>query len=195
MAPPQSQSQRPFRRRLRRLMRPTFGAAKTGKTAHAAKAPGKRRRVPRVSRTERPVPNSLPLVAQTCGTGMPRSLLRYSAPSRQMGGRRTFGACRSVSSERSEPPPAVAAAEHCRAGRKKGRRMSERRERSDHSEFGGPRPDQNGQGTRPEAASAAVGPAAPEGNGGQGRIHSVSEVRRLHAGNPTAARSAIGGSK
>jgi len=104
MAPPQSQSQRPFRRRLRRLMRPTFGAAKTGKTAHAAKAPGKRRRVPRVSRTERPVPNSLPLVAQTCGTGMPRSLLRYSAPSRQMGGRRTFGACRSVSSERSEPP-------------------------------------------------------------------------------------------
>jgi len=92
-------------------------------------------------------------------------------------------------------PPAVAAAEHCRAGRKKGRRMSERRERSDHSEFGGPRPDRNAQGTRPEAASAAVGPAAPEGNGGQGRIHSVSEVRRLHAGNPTAARSAIGGSK
>ena len=159
------QIQKRFRRPLRRLMRPTFGAAKVGKTAHAAKAPGKLRRVPCVSRTERPVPNSLPLVAQTCGTGMPRSLLRYSAPSRQMGGRRTLGACRSVSSERSEPaPPAVAAAEHCRAGRKKGRRMSERRERSDHSEFGGPRPDRNAQGTGPEAASAAVGPAASPGS-------------------------------
>jgi len=32
-------------------------------------------------------------------------------------------------------------------------------------------------------------------NGGQGRTRSVSEARRLHAGNPTAARSAIGGSK
>ena len=62
------------------------------------------------------------------------------------------------------PHPAVAAAEHCRAGRKKGRRMSERRERSDHSEFGGPRPDRNAQGTGPEAAPAAVGPAASPGS-------------------------------
>ena len=62
------------------------------------------------------------------------------------------------------PHPAVVAAEHCRAGRKKGRRMSERRERSDHSEFGGPRPDRNAQGTGPEAAPAAVGPAASPGS-------------------------------
>ena len=51
-------------------MRPTLvmtiGAAKVTKTAHAAKAPGKLRRVPCVSRSERPVPNSLPSVAQTC---------------------------------------------------------------------------------------------------------------------------------
>src|SRR6056297_1800818 len=40
-----NQSQRPFRRRLRQLSRPTFGAAKVGKTARAAKAPGKLRRV------------------------------------------------------------------------------------------------------------------------------------------------------
>src|SRR6056297_2393846 len=95
-------------------MRPTFGAAKVGKTAHAAKAPGKLRRVPCVSRIERPVPNSLPSVAQTCGTGLPRSLLRYSAPSRQMGGRRTLGACQrkglrafGVRSPPS-PPPSIA---------------------------------------------------------------------------------------
>src|SRR6056297_382633 len=49
------------------------------------------------------------------------------------------------------PPPAVAAADHFRAGRKTGRRMSERRERSDHSEFDGPRPDRNAQGTGPQA--------------------------------------------
>ena len=122
-------AKRRFRRSLRELMRPTFGAAKVGKTARAAKAPGKLRRVPCVSHSERPVPNSLPLVAQTCGTGNPRSLLRYSAPSRQMGGRRTLGACRDRSPYVMSPHPAVAAAEHCRAGRKKGRRMSERRER------------------------------------------------------------------
>src|SRR6056297_732318 len=62
------------------------------------------------------------------------------------------------------PQPAVAAAEHCRAGRKKGRRMSERREQSERSEFGGPRPDRNAQGTGPEAAPAAVGPAASPGS-------------------------------
>ena len=48
------------------------------------------------------------------------------------------------------PHPAVAAAEHCRAGRKKGRSMSERREQSERSEFGGPRPDRNAQGTGPK---------------------------------------------
>jgi len=62
------------------------------------------------------------------------------------------------------PHPAVAAAEHCRAGRKKGRRMSERREQSERSEFGGPRPDRNAQGTGLEAAPAAVGPAASPGS-------------------------------
>ena|SRR6056297_1464518 len=106
---------------------------------------------------------SLP-VAQTCGTGILRSMLRYSAPSRQMGGHRTLGVVRKTPPKVSCPPPAVAAAEHCRAGRKTGRRMSERRERSDHSEFGGPRPDRNAQGTGPEAASAAVGPAASPGS-------------------------------
>ena len=80
------------------------------------------------------------------------------------GGRRKLGGCRSVSSARNEPAPTVAAAEHCRAGRKKGRRMSERRERSERSEFGGPRPDRNAQGTGPEAAPAAVGPAASPGS-------------------------------
>jgi len=58
---------RPFRRQLRWLMRPTFVAAKVGKTAHAAKAPGKLRRVPCDARFRRDAPNSLPSVAQTCG--------------------------------------------------------------------------------------------------------------------------------
>jgi len=86
-----SELQRPFRRSLRELMRVTFVATKVTKTAHAAKAPGKLRRfrklrrVPCVSHIERPVPKSLSSVAQTCGTGMPRSRLRYSAPSRQTG--------------------------------------------------------------------------------------------------------------
>src|SRR6056297_428876 len=43
-------------------------------------------------------------------------------------------------------------------------RMFERRKRSDHSEFGGPRPDRNAQGTGPEAAPAAAGPAASPGS-------------------------------
>jgi len=158
-------SQTPFRRQLRWLMRPTFVAAKVGKTAHAAKAPGKLRRVPCVSRPERPVPNSLP-----CGRSDMRNRTSPFATA-------ILGAVEAdgVTAERwlhvekwlpnvMSPHPAVAAAEHCRAGRKKGRRMSERRERSDHSEFGGPRPDRNAQGTGPEAAPAAVGPAASPGS-------------------------------
>src|SRR6056297_2913434 len=61
------QDQKPFRRSLRELMRVTFVATKVTKIAHAAKAPGKLRRVPCDARSGRDSPNSLPSVAQTCG--------------------------------------------------------------------------------------------------------------------------------
>ena len=159
-----NQNQRPFRRRLRWLMRPTFGAAKVGKTARAAKAPGKLRRVPCVSRTERPVPNSLPCCRSDMRNRKPPFAAAILGAIEAEGWPPNVRCMLSAPTQHVTcPHPAVAAAEHCRAGRRKGRRMSERRKRSDHSEFGGPRPDRNAQGTGPEAALAAVGPAASPG--------------------------------
>jgi len=192
-------------------MRPTFGAAKLGKTAHAAKAPGKLRRVPcdareplnhaawarrvcagcsvaalasagwlfqisepkrigapaqarpvgfhrrsRISRvailgrsngychsarTTRSAASPAETRSAQSGSEVPlvragraelapfgrsdmrraffRPALRFSAPSRQMGRRRTFGACRDRSPHvMTPPPPAVAAAEYRSRGRR-----------------------------------------------------------------------------
>ena len=97
------QIQKRFRRPLRRLMRPTFGAAKVGKTAHAAKAPGKLRRVPCDARSRRDAPNSLPSVAQTCGASFSAWPCASRRPRGRWGGRRTLGGCRSVCSQRFVP--------------------------------------------------------------------------------------------
>jgi len=137
---------------------------------------GKSRQKPLMPRRRPAAPGPLRFSPRTAGSELaPLRSLRHAEPDFSVRGcdtRRHRG--RGVATEpgvhvgKHPPhvtcPPAAVAAAHCRAGRKKGRRMSERREQSHHSEFGGPRPDRNAQGNAPEAASAAVGPAASPGS-------------------------------